>query len=292
MRCRAVSNILRYQRFLTRIAQQKAPNKKTPVKRHQMRAAKQELPSKMEQREHPRIQLPLVVDITHPVLGTVRCTANDISGGGVFVELQDKRISVGAKFKIQIVSIDSVDTRTTPTVDVSVVRIEDNGMGLEFANRTAAHLWQSVDRLRDELQIGRDYFQIHQSIALVHAEKGVLLIQQSGKWLLPGLYLHVGEANLPTLQAYVSSQLGLNIEGDITPLSVSSNANVSVPEAATFAISYTAPTQTDKVKIAKGSSIKDWRWVNTERDVLEITFAAEAQRDSTLNLVAQITQSS
>ena len=33
----------------------------------------------MEQREHLRIQIPLLVELTHPAVGSIQCTARDVS---------------------------------------------------------------------------------------------------------------------------------------------------------------------------------------------------------------------
>ena len=243
--------------------------------------------SPQEQREHPRVQLPLIVEVTHHVLGTVRATAKDVSGGGIFIDLVDERITVGAKFKIRIVTIASVDARSTPTVDVTVVRIQADGMGLEFATRTAQYLWESVDRVRDELKIGRDYFQVHQSVALRHPERGVLLVQKNGRWMLPGVNLHVGEANVTSLRDYLETELGISEALTLAPLATTNRADLSAPEAATFSVIYQSPLTDDQVTIREDSDIKDRLWARTIRDVIEITFAIDEQREKLLPLMEE-----
>ena len=61
-----------------------------------------DIPRRMEQRQHLRIQIPLGVEITHPAIGTQTTTARDISEGGVFVRLATNSIAVGAKVKIKV----------------------------------------------------------------------------------------------------------------------------------------------------------------------------------------------
>ena len=62
----------------------------------------------MEQRTHPRIQLPLLVEVQHPSIGRRRCTARDVSEGGLFVQVSDHSINVGAKLKITTKAIGEI----------------------------------------------------------------------------------------------------------------------------------------------------------------------------------------
>ena len=113
----------------------------------------------MEQRTHPRIRLPLLVEIQHPSIGKRRCTARDVSEGGIFVMVRNHSFAVGAKLRLTSLNPNQVDSQPTPTVDMEVKHVDENGVGLAFVNRTSRHLWETVKRLRDELEIGRDYFQ-------------------------------------------------------------------------------------------------------------------------------------
>jgi len=106
----------------------------------------------MEHREHIRIQIPLGVEVSHPAIGTIQTTARDISEGGVFVNLVEQKIKVGAKLKVKILNLLDTDTQHTPAVDMQVARVTESGLGLTFTNKTAEHLWQSVERLREELR--------------------------------------------------------------------------------------------------------------------------------------------
>ncbi len=234
----------------------------------------------MEQREHLRIQIPLLVELTHPAVGSVQCTARDVSEGGVFVVLRESKIREGAKVKLRLMTVLPTDTQPTPTVDMEVKRTAEDGLGLAFINRTAEHLWSSVQRLREELAIGRDYFQVHQSIALVHEAKGLLLVQQNGKWLLPGHYLRVGENSVSALRAYVEDALGLELDVRPKTHGTDSTPDISVVEAATYSVVFTALTEQTEVKLAADSGYKDRRWVSKVRDLPEITFATETQRQA------------
>ncbi len=233
----------------------------------------------MEQREHIRIQVPLGVEVSHPAIGTVNTTARDISEGGVFISLVEPKIKASAKLKIKILNLIDTDTQHTPTVDMKVERVTDDGMGLSFSNKTAKHLWDSVKRLRDELQIGKDYFQVHQSIVLTSAA-GALLVQQDGKWLLPGHYLTVGQVSEISLTKFVEKNLGIQVGSITLPVVADSAPDISILEAATFRIIYSAPAQETKLSIHEDSPIRDYRWVSKTRDLREITFASELQREA------------
>lgn len=239
-----------------------------------------ELVGRMEQREHIRIQIPLGVEISHPAIGTIQTTARDISEGGVFVNLVEQKIKVGAKLKVKVLNLLDTDTQHTPAVDMQVARVTETGLGLSFTNKTAEHLWQSVERLREELQVGRDYFQVHQAAVLYNRPMGILLVQQDGKWLLPGHYLVVGEIGEQALRNYLLSALGLNVQSALTPLIADSAADISVLEAATFRVIYTAQVDDTELTMQEDTAIRDSRWVYKPRDLKELTFASEIQREA------------
>jgi hypothetical protein len=232
----------------------------------------------MEQREHPRIQIPLLVEVTHPAIGTVQTTARDISAGGLFVTLSDAKLKVGGKLKLRLLTVLPTDTQPTPTVEMEVKRVADEGLGVMFVNRTAQHLWSSVQQIRHELQIGRDYFQIHQSLAVTHADKGVLLVQQNGKWLLPGHYLIVGQSSTNALRDYAESVLGVSLSGKFAPSSVVTNSDTIITEAATYSVIFTTSVDDHAMTLAPDCGYTDWRWIAKLRDLGEITFVSDAQR--------------
>jgi hypothetical protein len=233
----------------------------------------------MEQRAHPRIQIPLAVEVSHPSLGEISTVARDISEGGLFVQIANARVAKGAKLKVRVLPLVAAEAQPTPTVEMEVKRVTPDGLGLAFVNKTAKHLWATVARMRDELQIGRDYFQIYQSIALIHESRGILTVQHNGKWLLPGHYLTVGQPAVDSLAGYASNELGVAINPPITPVATQANVHASVIEAAAFSVIYTAHTLESRIKLADSSRYTDYRWVHKMRDLREATFAADEHRD-------------
>ena len=227
------------------------------------------------------------VEISHPAIGTQTTTARDISEGGVFVRLTTNSITVGAKVKVRVLNLLDTDTQHTPSVDMEVRRTTDEGLGLAFLNNTGRHLWSSVERLRDELEIGRDYFQVHQSIVLHTEDAGVLLVQKDGKWLLPGHYLTVGQISEVALLRYCEQTLGVVPIGNPLPIIADSAADISVLEAATFRIIYALEVKSATTSLSDTSSYRDIKWTRRQRDLNEITFASELQRDAADFVLAQ-----
>ena len=186
----------------------------------------------MERRKHPRIQLPLLVELQHPSIGRQSCIARDISEGGVFVRINDSGIQKGAKLKLTLLNPTTLDTQPTPTVEMQVMRVEAEGLGLAFVNRTSRHLWESVERLRDELAVGRDYFQLHVA-AMVLQERGrLLVVQQNGKWTFPGTYLIVGDSWRNALQRMLLERFSLNADpAAMQVLGIETESSEDLPEA-------------------------------------------------------------
>jgi len=241
----------------------------------------------MEQRAYPRIQIPLLVELTHPAIGTIETTARDVSEGGLFVHLPHAKIKLGGKLKLRLLTVLPTDTQPTPTVEMDVKRITDDGLGLAFTNRTAKHLWQSVQQLRAELEIGRDYFQVYQSLAITHDLKGLLLVQQNGKWLLPGLYLIVGQHPIDILRNFAKEQLDVDLPKQISAYSTSTTVEPALSEAATYNVIYRTNLSEHKVKLSSDTAYKDWRWITKTRDLREITFASATQRKLTEEIIGQ-----
>ena len=243
----------------------------------------------MEQREHPRIQIPLLVELSHPAIGSMRTTIRDASTGGVFVMLPKPDIKIGAKVKLRLVAVLPTDTQPTPTVELEVRRTTPEGLGLAFISKSAQHLWHTAQRLRSELAIGRDYFQLHQSIAINNDAKGLLLVQQNGKWMIPGLYLEVGQHSANAIEDYCRSQLGLFVTSrSIAPVAVDSAPDISLGEAATYSVVFCGHTESVEPTLAEHSNLRNWRWVARSRDLTEITFAAAWQKDVVEQLLERI----
>ena len=233
----------------------------------------------MEQRKHPRVQLPLLVELNHPALRRTRHLARDISQGGVFVHMQPPdSIKPGAKVRLTLLDPMSIDNQPSPTVELEVKRVEENGLGMAFVNKTSQHLWHSVERLREELQVGRDYFQVYQG-ALVTRESGqLLLVQQTGRWGFPGHYLVVGEQSKSALEVALASQLGLadaRVEGIVDTYT---QGTEEIPEAAVYRVFLRVSTSIAEPTLDADSTYSNYRWVGRHRDIEELTFGDEQLR--------------
>jgi len=232
----------------------------------------------MEQRRHPRIQLPLLVELKHPSLGTQRCIARDISEGGIFVQIDKPPIKTGAMLKLTLVNPISVEATPTPTVDMEVKRVEDDGLGLAFANSAGRHLWQSVERLRSELAIGRDYFQIHLSVLVANESNAVLLVQQHGRWTLPGTYLVVGEDWRDAAKRFLETTFSLDNVAVEAVITVNNEGDPELPEAAVLDVYVGARADARTFELAEGTRYRNARWVDRRRTLEELTFSSDRVR--------------
>ncbi len=237
----------------------------------------------MERREHPRIQLPLLVELTHPSIGRRNCVARDISEGGVFVHMdvqtEAPSIRTGATVRLTLKNPNTIDTQPTPTVEMEVRRVEDSGLGLSFKNRTSRHLWESVERLRDELAVGRDYFQLHVA-ALIMKETGrLLVVQQNGRWTFPGTYLIVGDEWRTALTRLLKERFSLAVSADdLELLTIETESSESMPEAAVAKVFAIAQADSSEFSFQAGERYKDSRWLQNPRMIDELTFADELCR--------------
>ena len=244
----------------------------------------------MEKRQHPRILVPLVVELSHATLGTKLATAKDLSDGGVFVYLVDHALQDGANLQIRLKTELVGDTQNAPTVQTQVVRVDDDGIALTFKNRTAHHLWSSVERLRDELLIGRDFFQAYEAIVGCHPEMGILLVQQHGKWGFPGYYLEVDVEPQEARRKYMGEQFGAIDFADQGPMEVRTFYNQILPEASTLCVMHAVAIQNTRLKLAASSSYKDLRWVVRPKDINDLTVAHTWVRSVALAQLERMTQ--
>ncbi len=237
----------------------------------------------MERREHPRIQLPLLVELTHPGIGRRNCVARDISEGGVFVQIdvqaEAPSIRTGATVRLTLRNPNTIDTQPTPTVEMEVRRVEDAGFGLAFKNRTSRHLWESVERLRDELAVGRDYFQLHVAALIMKDTGRLLVVQQNGKWTFPGTYLVVGDDWRSALSRLLVDRFSLRInEQDLEVLTIETESSEAMPEAAVAKVFTIARADASAFSFEAGERYKDSRWLQNPRMIDELTFADELTR--------------
>ncbi len=240
----------------------------------------------MEQRKHPRVQLPLLVELKHPALPHNRHIARDISDGGVFVHMQPPAtVRVGAKMRLTLLDPISVDNQPSPTVDVKVVRIAEDGLGMAFVNKTSQHLWESVERLREELAVGRDYFQVHQSALVLSKANELLIVQQNGRWGFPGHYLMVGENWRQALADALHQQLGLPAADVQRPFAGDSSATAEIPEAAVYRIFIIVDSDTADITLPTHSPYSNFRWVDRRRDLEEATFGNDDLRQLAMQVL-------
>lgn len=232
----------------------------------------------MEQRRHPRIQLPLLVELKHPSVGNLRCIARDISEGGVFVYTDNPQIKPGAKVRITLQNTLGVEAQPTPTVEMEVKRTERDGLGLAFVNVAGRHLWRSVERIRTELAVGRDYFQVHLNALVINDAGAILVVQQHGKWTLPACFLVVGEDWRQALTGFLTRELSVSVDhvGEIRDLS--SLGDPELPEAAVLDAFVEVHASGDRARLTENSRYRASRWINRRRDVEDATFASDRAR--------------
>lgn len=250
---------------------------------------KPEIIEQMEQREHQRIDLPLVVEISHAVIGTVETTARDISDGGIYVHMPAHKLHQGANIKLRLrtTAIDQVDN--TPKIDAQIVRTEADGFAAAFKNRTAEHLWSSVERVRQSLVVGKDLFQVYEAYAISHADKGVLLVQHQGRWQFPGAYLEIGEGvsanGTRERNRTIESLVGLKSCTDEQVIDGRALIHSQLPEASTYAITFHLHTQQTSTRLH--SSYRSARWLKTANDVNDVTFAHTWLRGLVMRLIEE-----
>jgi len=232
-----------------------------------------------DERESPRVQLPFEVELNHPSLGKIRTVARDISESGIFVRLSPTGLRAGAKVKVTVLNAALVESNPTPTVDMEVARVTEEGLGLKFTNKTSHHLWQSVDRLRRELQLGRDYFQVFQGAAIVNHQNKLLVVQRHGKWLFPGEYLTVGSAWEPELTEYLQRELGLDDLQFEDTLGIDSAPTMLAGENATFSVFHRYSSQSERVHLDDDARYRHAKWVSRAFSLEELTFSHPLLRE-------------
>ncbi|MGD8829123.1 MAG: PilZ domain-containing protein [Pseudomonadales bacterium] len=233
----------------------------------------------MERREHPRIQLPLLVELRHPSIGRRSCVVRDISEGGVFVQISDTGLRVGAKLKLTLQNPTTLDAQPTPTVEMEVKRVEPDGLGCAFVNRTSRHLWASVQRLRNELAVGRDYFQLHIAAVVFNEVGRLLIVQQNGRWTFPGIFLVVGERWRDRLSAMLKQRFSISVAPEaMSVLAMETEAATEIPEAAVAKVFAIMCADAGDFEFKPGERYKSSRWLQNPRMIDELTFADDLAR--------------
>lgn len=83
-----------------------------------------------EHRDSPRIPMKTRIRITHESIGEIETTTRDISNSGVFLFMEDIALpDIGAIVQGQVQGLPGGDA---PIVDMEVVRMEPEGIGLRY----------------------------------------------------------------------------------------------------------------------------------------------------------------
>jgi len=85
--------------------------------------------SDTEHRNSQRTPFKSRIRITHPIQGTFETVTRDLSDRGVFVLLGDASLEAGTEVQGQVLDLPGPEA---PVVPMKVVRIEADGVGLEF----------------------------------------------------------------------------------------------------------------------------------------------------------------
>ncbi len=77
----------------------------------------------------PRTRLRAEVKVTHPGAGEILSHTRDISDSGAFIVTHGENIAVGDIVDVQVQGLPGGDA---PVVRMRIVRLDKDGMGLEF----------------------------------------------------------------------------------------------------------------------------------------------------------------
>ena len=80
-------------------------------------------------RRCPRTRLRAEVKLNHPEIGEITSHTRDISDTGAFVLANGDKISLGDVVEVQVQGLPGGDA---PLVRMRIVRLDSDGMGLEF----------------------------------------------------------------------------------------------------------------------------------------------------------------
>ena len=87
-----------------------------------------------ENRQFERFTLSVEVEMTYSGTGKMILNTRDISTGGVFLHIQGKSIPpIGSELLLKLTGM--VAGEEPSTVRVKVVRVTDDGIGLEFLDK-------------------------------------------------------------------------------------------------------------------------------------------------------------
>jgi len=89
-----------------------------------------------DQRRHPRVNLKIEVELIAPELGTVTLQSGNLSDSGLYLCAdQSMPLQIGSEVSVRLKQ--ALGDGEAPLVKARVVRIEDQGIGLQFAEDDA-----------------------------------------------------------------------------------------------------------------------------------------------------------
>lgn len=269
----------------------------------------------MERRKHPRVQLPLEIELSHPSIGRRAVVARDLTDEGLYAWYPDAPFKVGSAVDVCLQGAPMIESRPTPRVKMRVSRLDENGIVLAFINKSGAHLWRSADLTPSELTIGKDLFRVFQAACVRDTAGRLLTVQQNGRWLFPGNYLQAGEAWSAMLEGYLASTLNLTDTRYVRTVLTHNNEEVVARESSTMTLFhlYTLPyaphlshqdaaantkhtnqtranpTKVNRtcvdVRLSNDSPYSKARWIEKQRQLDELSFSAEPLRELARSLL-------
>jgi len=86
---------------------------------------------KKEKRQFIRLCIPMSMTLTHEVLGTLQLETADLSDGGAFLKATPEQCpAIGEAITLQVVG--SLGGKAPPQMPARVVRVTDEGIGVQF----------------------------------------------------------------------------------------------------------------------------------------------------------------
>ena len=234
------------------------------------------------------VPMSLEVELSHPLIGRARVLANELANDGLFVQLPAaKGFKVGTAVRISPYSHSLIESRPSPTVQMRVSRITQDGLELAFLNKSSAHLWKSVDFGNQELNLERDFFRLYHAAALQRPDGAVLLTQQNGRWLFPGHYLIAQQDWQVELQNFLQQCFSLTDCQLGQTLLVDSQAEIADGATATLFMLHRVSISERIVQLTANTPYARCYWAKTSRDIDELSFSSEKLRGAAQTMLAQ-----
>jgi len=232
----------------------------------------------MERRKNTRVQLPLEIDLSHPLIGRKTLAARDLSEDGLFAWFADAPFKVGSTIDVTLRRPEMIESRPTPTVKMQVMRTDANGVALGFLNKSGLHLWRNAIPTTDQIEVGKDLFRVFQAAIILDPTGKLLTVQQNGRWLFPGIYLQTGQPWLETLQEYLGRTLNLTGTHFERTVHMHCDSEVVALEGSTMSIFQLFSVAT-RASLSPDSPYTKVNWLSRERQLDAMSFSAQPLRE-------------